>query len=425
MSETKVLTERSTRTLIQKIMANNSGSGNPDGSSNLDDITKRLEDVINKLERIENGGGSIIGPRPTTPTAPSLYTPTPLEHYSSYEVDEDRMIITLKQYLGPSDSNKVYQNIIIPRSYKLDGRYFQVVLYGSVYKEKSNYISSVLIEDGVIIGNSADGMFRTEDPTITNTTFITIKFTIGDIDTSLVTDMRYMFGRCGMVSDRWYINNVDNYINPSYLSFDSAVNLDYMFYGFKSSNITLFFPDSTKIISMYGMFSGSIACRYCITNDNCHIDMPELTSMKQMFEGAGDASPLDKMEIDLSSLYSNNIIDCSSMFKEARVNNELTVDLSNLNIYGYRSFFNVLSPSIKLAARTVTNAYDMFYNCVTVTSIDLTQADFSNCINADNMFYRCAKLQEVLVSRDKWLPEGCSNTKMFYDAGCTSVTFVD
>ena len=313
MSETKVLTERSTRALIQKFMANNSGSGNPDGSSNLDDITKRLEDVINKLERIENGGGSIIGPRPTTPTAPSLYTPTPLEHYSSYEVDEDRMIITLKQYLGPSDSNTVYQNIIIPRSYEIDGRYFQVVLYGSVYKENSDYISSVLIEDGVIIGNSADGMFRLKDPTTSNITFITIKFTIGDIDTSLVTDMRYMFGRCGIISDRWYVNNVDNYINPSYLSFDSAENLDYMFHGFKSSNITLFFPDSTKIISMNGMFSGSIALRYCITNDNCHIDMPELTSMSQMFEGAGNMSPLDKMEIDLSSLYSNNIIDCLHM----------------------------------------------------------------------------------------------------------------
>ena len=101
------------------------------------------------------------------------------------------------------------------------------------------------------------------------------------------------------------------------------------------------------------------------------------------------------------------------------------VDLSNLNIYGYRLFFNVLSPSIKLAARTVTNAHDMFYNCVTVTSIDLTQADFSNCINANRMFYGCAKLREVLVSRDKWLPEGCSNTSMFHNAGCTSVTFVD
>lgn len=425
MSETKVLTERSTRTLIQKILSNTDGNGNSGGSSDLGDIAKRLEDVVNKLERIESGGGSIIGPRPTTPTAPSLYTPTPLEHYSSYEVDEDRMIITLKQYLGPSASNTVYQNIIIPRSYEIDGRYFQVVLYGSVYEKNSNYISSILIEDGVIIGNSADHMFGIAGSTTTNPSFLSIKFTIGDIDTSLVTDMRYMFGRCNHINSYWYINNVDNYINPSYLSFNSAVNIDYMFYGFKSSNITLFFPDETKIISMSGMFSGSIATRYCITNDNSHVDMPELTSMKQMFEGAGKANPLDQMEIDLSSLYSNNIIDCSYMFREACANNELTVDLPNLNIYGSMLFFYALSPSIKLAARTVTNAYDMFYNCDTVTSIDLTQADFSNCINANEMFYGCTKLQEVLVSRDKWLPEGCSNTKMFYNAGCTSVTFVD
>lgn len=49
----------------------------------------------------------------------------------------------------------------------------------------------------------------------------------------------------------------------------------------------------------------------------------------------------------------------------------------------------------RFAPRTGMHCYNMFANCSSLTSLDLSSFDTSNVTNMDNMFYKCSNLQTI------------------------------
>ena len=68
--------------------------------------------------------------------------------------------------------------------------------------------------------------------------------------------------------------------------------------------------------------------------------------------------------------------------------------------------------------------YDMFSDCSSLTSLDLTNFDTSKVTGMSSMFYNCSKLTQITVS-NKWIiNSGTSTDGMFSGCGTDHVTTV-
>ena len=184
---------------------------------------------------------------------------------------------------------------------------------------------------------------------------------IGNLDTSNVTDMSYMFYMCSSLSS----------IDLSRLNTSNVTDMSYMFYMCSSlSSIDLSRLNTSNVTDMNSMFT---ECSGLSSIDLSKLDTRNVTNMSSMFSGCSGLS-----SIDLSKFDTVNVTDMSTMFYECSGLGSL--DLSSFN------------------TSKVTNMRMMFDGCTGLNSIDLSSFNTSNVTDMLQMFCRCTSLESLDIS---------------------------
>ena len=118
-----------------------------------------------------------------------------------------------------------------------------------------------------------------------------------------------------------------------------------------------------------------------------------------------------------------NIIDFSSVTELPRENIEYLS--SGLIVSNCENAFMALFKLISLPynefnidTRYCTNMHDMFRNCLSLTSLNISGMSTISCIEMDYMFSYCTNLQEIICP-DGFDLSSCSDIAYMFD-GCTS-----
>ena len=207
---------------------------------------------------------------------------------------------------------------------------------------------------------SIDNLSKIDSALLTDTSYLfydctgLITLNLSNFDVSNVTTMQAMFYNCTNLESL----NLDNFntrnLTTMYIMFSNCNSL-------KSLNLKSF--DTSKVTNMsYTFFN----C-YNLTNINLSsFDTSNVTTMKTMFHNCFKLKSLD-----VSSFDTSNVNDMSNMF---RGGNNGTMGL--IEIKGLENF----------NTSKVTNMYAMFYNCPNLTSLDLSSFDTSNVTDMSWMF---------------------------------------
>ena len=215
-----------------------------------------------------------------------------------------------------------------------------------------------------------------------------------NFDTSLVTDMSYMFNSC-----------------------DQLTSLDLS--KFNTSNVT----------NMEGMFNACFSLDTITGLEN--LNTSNVTNMMDMFRDCNSLSSLD-----LSNWDTSNVTDMNTMFENC--NSLSSLDLSNWdtsNVTDMRSMFSgcIGLHSLDLSSfdtSKVTNMSYMFETCSSLESLDLSSFDTSKVTNMDYMFNGCMNLLSSIIIRNPNIERyssmcvGCGRTGTFvihYITGCETI----
>ncbi len=268
-----------------------------------------------------------------------LYETAPTEAIGNwnYTLDDVNNIVTLNYYKGSETDVIVYGN------YEIGDKTYKTQLASNT--EDARYSTKYMF----------NGYAQTNCNNIKTITFCDA------IDTSNVTNMRYMFHQC-----------------------KSLTKLDV-------SNF-----DTSKVTDMSNMFRD---CSKVLSIDVSGFDTSNVTDMALMFNGCNSLTSLD-----VSSFDTSNVTNMSNMFYECS-------SLRNLDLSSFDT-------------SNVTNMQAMFQDCSALHSLDLTSFNIQNVDTLRAMFYYSRNLSEVLVSRDKWVVKsGCNTSVMFSGCGTSSVTY--
>ena len=192
---------------------------------------------------------------------------------------------------------------------------------------------------GSIMANPSSGYLFGGDHELEGIQFAVVKDIAGLelLDTSKVTNMRYMFNGCSALT-----------------SLDLS--------GFDTSNVT----------SMSNMFY------YCTSLTSLNLsgfDTSRVTDMGSMFYGCRVLTSLD-----LSGFDTSQVTNMSSMFKACSA-------LTSLDLSGFDT-------------SKVTNMSYMFNGCSALASLDLSGFDTAHLPKMSNMFNGCIKLKSVTLGKD-------------------------
>ena len=283
------------------------------------------------------------------------YETAPAEAHSNwvYTLDDENNIITLNYYTGSETDVIVYAN------YEVNGKTYKTQLKSFKNDNNFKYEGAVgYMFNGAARPNSTDGGLTGYQ---TRCRYIkSIKFS-KDIDTSNVTDMRYMFSNCSELTD-----------------------LD----------ISCF--DTSNVTDMRGMFTG---CQKLASLDLSNFDTNNVINMNSMFYNCYKLTDIN-FGADFNT---SNVTDMSSMFY-------------------YCTSFNSLDVS-KFDTSNVTNMNSMFMFCTSLTSLDLSNLDTSKVTNMGNMFQNSSALETIYATEGKWITSQADTSYMFYGCGCSEVTY--
>ena len=234
---------------------------------------------------------------------------------------------------------------------------------------------------------------------------------------SRLVNLRYMF---------YNLNNIIE-INMNYI-FGRDSSMYYIFYNcinLKKFTYTTSRYDSYSIISMYGMFINCISLTSFKFENLYSNDYDHYINVREMFYNCQN---LESISFDGYNLYIDNIYEmfynCTSL-KSIKLNNFRTrtnyfIDFSYM-FYNCNNLESITFRSGYLFK--VGHMNNMFYNCNSLKSIDLSYFDGNNPnpINMDNLFYNCYNLIKVGATANFFYIS--SAVQMFYN--CTSLTTID
>ena len=285
---------------------------------------------------------------------------------------------------------------------------------------------------------------------------------IGNLNTSDVTNMAYMFAGCtatdftsldlhtfdtGSVTTMEQMFNGCTTLQTLNLSGWTNTHVQNFYYMFQNcrmlSSLILTGFSTPAATNMRGMFN---TCQALTGLDLSHFDTSNTTDMYQMFRGCNNLESLN-----LSGWANTKVTEMGQMFYECKKLTDLTltgfatpaatsfnsmfaycqalesVDLSGFNTSTVRDMQYMFYGCSALTTPTltgwdtsaVTSMYQMFYNCTSLASLDLSGFDTSALTVTNQMFRGCTKLESLNLS-------GWANTKvsnmgsMFYD--CTKLS---
>ena len=286
---------------------------------------------------------------------------------------------------------------------------------------------------------------------------------IWNLNTSEVTDMRYMFYGCyGLTSLDVSGFDTSNVKDMSYMFYDcfgltsldmsglntsSVMYMQYMFWccsGLTSLDVSGF--DTSNVTDMRYIFYG---CSGLTSLDVGGFDTSNVTDMCQMFGGCSGLTSLDLSDfntsnvtrmdwmfagctgltsLDVSGFNTSNVTRMDWMFSDC--SGLTSLDLSSFNtsnviamdwMFAYCSCLLSLDLS-GFNTSNVTSMGVVFANCSSLTSLDLGGFDTSNVTYMSSMFYGCSSLTSLdlggfdtsNVKAMDWLFGNCSGLTSIY-----------
>lgn len=207
---------------------------------------------------------------------------------------------------------------------------------------------------------------------------------INKLDTSKVTNMKYMFSNCNKLKT----------IDLSNFNTENVTDMSYMFSNCnKLQTIDLSNFNTSKVTDMSYMFN---YCEELSPLNLSNFDTSKVTNMSNMFYRCRKLT-----ELDVSSFNTSNVTDMGSMFYN--LYNLETLNLSNFNtnkVTRARDMFQSCSHLKTLIIpdgflKNITDATWLFNYCSALTNLDTTKLDFSNVTNAYYCFTYCKALNVI------------------------------
>ena len=137
--------------------------------------------------------------------------------------------------------------------------------------------------------------------------------------------------------------------------------------------------DIGKATSLYNMFNG---CSSLTSLDLSNFDPSNATNMANMFNGCSSIETLDLSNFNFSNISSGQYIGLIGIFN------------------GCKSLKTIKLPATVTFKDSGICLNSMFYNCSSLTSLDLSGFDTSNVKYMDSMFSNCSKLSNLTLGTD-------------------------
>ena len=273
----------------------------------------------------------------------------------------------------------------------------------------TNYAYKLTIggKGGIIANENMTGYFLGFFSTVLNK----VSIDLSALDTSEVTDMRYMFAGCSSLTS----------LDLSNFDTSKVTDMRYMFVGCSSlTSLDLSNFDTSKVTDMRYMFAG---CNSLTSLDVSNFDTSKVTSMGDMFSRCESLTSLD-----VSKFNTSKVTNMSAMFYAC--NSLTSLDLRNFdtsNVTDMSAMFNgynsLTSLDVsKFDTSKVTNMETMFSGCRNLTSLDVSNFDTSKVTRMGSMFYHCSSLTSLDLSKFD-TSEVTDMRYMFSD--CSSLTSID
>jgi surface protein len=219
-----------------------------------------------------------------------------------------------------------------------------------------------------------------------------------------------------IVGDNSHLLSIDMSSFPT----SAVTDMSYMFDGcYSMTAATLNGCDVHNVTTMQSAFHD---CRSLQSIDMSSFDTANLISGTNMFQGASSLT-----SVNLAGWNTTKMFDFSYMFSSC--SSLTSVDLSEWNLmkssqtasYMFADCTSLTNTSF-LPNFQLQVCNRMFYDCIALTGGDMTNIIFSGVsMNLDGMFYNCRSLTSLDLS------QGCTNpstsTSMFY--GCSALTTIN
>ena len=227
---------------------------------------------------------------------------------------------------------------------------------------------------------------------------------IQNLNTSIVTDMAYMFDDCKNLKSldlsSFNTNNVSDMsrmfnncsslttLDLSNFNTNNVSNMSRMFYNCSSlTTLNLNSINTNNVSDMSSMFN---YCSSLTTLNLSNFNTAKVKDMQNMFWGCKALESLD-----LSSFNTEKIETMCGMFNTCE--NLSLLDISSFN------------------TKNVSDMSSMFGNCLKLTTLDLSNFNTEKVTTMDYMFNYCPILKTIYVS-DKFTTNNVSSSmEMFYD----------
>ena len=283
--------------------------------------------------------------------------------------------IGYKNIFGFVKSNSAYT---FPSSYYPDIIYInneqKEVNYSYYLNEEDNFIELIWDKDV----KSCKSMFRKTE---------IYELDLSNFDSSLVTNMSYMFSGCELLLS----------LNLSNLNTSSVKTMRSMFFNcllLSSLDISSF--DTSSVTSMKSMFYN---CYELNSLDLSNLNTNLVNTMSFMFYSCESL-----LSLDLSHFNTSNVTSMDSLFcycyslRNLDVSNFNTSLVTNMD-FMFHELNNLTSLNIKtFDTSKVTSMYAMFSLCYSLTELDLSSFNTINVVNMSNFVSGCISLTSLDLS---------------------------
>ncbi len=187
---------------------------------------------------------------------------------------------------------------------------------------------------------------------------------LANLDTSNVTDMKYMFYNCSKLPT----------LDLSNFDTSNVTSMRLMFSGCKKLTSTDLVDsfNTGNVTDMRNMFS---SCESLTALDFSGFDTRNVTQISRMFSSAKSLTSLDLRSFDTSK-----VTDMTQMFDNC--NSLTSLDVTSFN------------------TSNVTTMYYMFSTCTELKELDLSSCNTSKVTQMNRMFYENRKLEKIIVSEN-------------------------
>ena len=270
---------------------------------------------------------------------------------------------------------------------------------------------------------------------------------LSSFDTGNVTDMNKMFNTCVNLTEvdlssfntenvtdmSWMFRQCDQLTTLDLSGFDTknVTNMRWMFRG--SSNLTTIYCaddwSKGKVSNSEEMFNGCLSLKGAVEYDaeNAN-DISFANPNDGYFTGREAYACWNQDDVTLTFYYDFNkskrgdhVFEIGNNDWSPYVVYTVRIDQSMAEYHGLTSMQGMFSSLYDvteiegieyLNTENVTDMSNMFYECESLTSLDLTKFNTNQVTNMNGMFYSCNNLTTIYCN-DNWAKDGLSDMEMF------------